>query len=52
VTTSGTRYVIVGIRALVDPNHEADLHKVHRLQDAVAVRQDDAGSFDIQSGTR
>jgi hypothetical protein len=43
----GTRYVMVAIRTLVDPNDDADLDTVHALQDAVAVRQDDPGSFDI-----
>jgi hypothetical protein len=43
----GTRYVMVAIRTLVDPNDDADLEKVHALQDAVAARQDDIGGFDI-----
>ncbi len=43
----GTRYVMVAIRTLVDPNDDADLAKVHALQDAVAVQQDSPGSFDI-----
>ena len=43
----GTRYVMVIIRTLVDPNDEADLTAVHALQDAVAVQQDDTGGFDI-----
>ncbi len=43
----GTRYVMVAIRILVDPNDDADLEQVHALQDAVAVQQDDIGSFDI-----
>jgi hypothetical protein len=43
----GTRYAMIALRTLVDPNDEADLAKVHALQDAVAVQQDSAGSFDI-----
>ena len=43
----GTRYVAVAIRTLVNPNDEADLDDVHALQDAIAVQQDDAGSFEI-----
>lgn len=43
----GTRYVLALIRTLVDPNDDADMNTVHRLQDAVAVHQDDAGSFEI-----
>jgi hypothetical protein len=45
----GTRYVMVAIRTLVDPNDDADVDTVHALQDAVAVHQDDIGSFDIPS---
>jgi hypothetical protein len=43
----GTRYVVVVVRTLVDPNDDADVDAVHMLQDAIAVRQDDTGSFDI-----
>ncbi|OBH04982.1 MULTISPECIES: DUF1254 domain-containing protein [unclassified Mycobacterium] len=43
----GTRYVMVAIRTLVDPDDAADLDAVHALQDAIAVRQDDAGDFEI-----
>jgi hypothetical protein len=43
----GTRYVTVAIRTLVDPNDDADLDAVHALQDAIAVRQNATGSFDI-----
>jgi hypothetical protein len=35
----GTRYVLFGIRTLVDPEDAADLQKVHKLQDAVAASQ-------------
>jgi len=43
----GTRYVMVAIRTLVDPNDDADVDTVHTLQDAVAVKQDSPGSFEI-----
>lgn len=43
----GTRYVLVAIRTLVDPTDDADLNAVHALQDAIAVHQDGAGSFDV-----
>ncbi len=43
----GTRYVMVAIRTLVDPNDDADVNEVHALQDAVAVKQDSSGSFEI-----
>ena len=35
----GTRYVLVGVRTLVDPNDPADVEKVHALQDALKVEQ-------------
>jgi hypothetical protein len=43
----GTRYVMVAIRILVNPNDNADLDAVHALQDAVELRQRDTGSFDV-----
>jgi hypothetical protein len=45
----GTRYVATPVRILVDPNDPADISAVHTLQDAVAVKQDNAGSFDVPS---
>ena len=35
----GTRYVIVGIRTLVNPDDPRDLEEVHALQDAIKVNQ-------------
>lgn len=43
----GTRYVMLALRALVDPNDPADLAAVHDLQDAVTVEQAAAGHFDV-----
>jgi hypothetical protein len=43
----GTRYVLVAIRTLVNPNDDADLDEVHALQDAIATMQDDTGSFEV-----
>jgi hypothetical protein len=43
----GTRYVIIGIRTLVDPNDPKDLDQVHALQDAVKIEQKSPGTFDI-----
>lgn len=43
----GTRYVMLALRTLVDPNDPADLAAVHALQDGVVVEQAAAGSFDI-----
>ena len=35
----GTRYMLVGVRILVDPNDSADVEKVHALQDALKIDQ-------------
>jgi hypothetical protein len=35
----GTRYVIVAIRILVDPNDPKDIDAVHALQDAIKISQ-------------
>ena len=35
----GTRYVMLGIRTLVDPNDPKDVEQVHRLQDAMKIDQ-------------
>jgi hypothetical protein len=44
----GTRYVLVGIRTLVDPNDPDDLKQVHALQDAIQVSQPGGpGKFEI-----
>ncbi|TBY08155.1 DUF1254 domain-containing protein [Rhizobium laguerreae] len=44
----GTRYVLVGIRTLVDPNDPKDLDAVHALQDAIKVEQPGGpGKFEI-----
>lgn len=43
----GTRYVVVGIRTLVDPANLEDVKKVHALQDAIKVEQAGAGKFEI-----
>jgi hypothetical protein len=43
----GTRYVMVAIRTLVNPDDETDLDEVHALQDTIAVRQDHTGGFEI-----
>lgn len=43
----GTRFVLVGIRILVDPADPADLATVHALQDAITVNQAHSGSFEI-----
>ena len=43
----GTRYVLVGVRTLVDPSDPADIAKVHALQDAIKVEQKSAGKFEV-----
>lgn len=44
----GTRYVVAGIRTLVDPKDPNDVQAVHALQDAITVSQPGGpGSFDI-----
>ena len=45
----GTRYMMVGIRTLVNPEDPSDLAKVHALQDAVRVEQKAQGSFEHPS---
>ena len=43
----GTRYVMVGVRTLVDPNDPKDLQQVHTLQDAIKVSQPNPGKFEV-----
>ncbi|WP_348644632.1 DUF1214 domain-containing protein [Starkeya sp. ORNL1] len=44
----GTRYVVAGIRILVDPNDAKDVAAVHALQDAIKVSQPGGpGSFEV-----
>jgi hypothetical protein len=43
----GTRYVLVAIRTLVDPNDPKDLDEVHKLQDSIKVSQKDAGNLEL-----
>jgi hypothetical protein len=43
----GTRYVVVAVRTLVDPNDAKDLEEVHRLQDAITVQQDKQGKLEL-----
>ncbi len=43
----GTRYVVVGIRTLVDPNNPEDVKQVHMLQDAIQVSQQAPGKLEL-----
>ena len=45
----GTRYVLIGIRTLVDPSDPKDLAEVHALQDAVSVSQQGTGTLELPS---
>lgn len=48
----GTRYVLVALRTLVDPNDPNDVVKVHDLQDAVKVDQQNPGRFEVPNWDR
>jgi len=44
----GTRYALVGIRTLADPNDPADLEAAHKLQDAISFSQPGGpGKFEV-----
>ncbi len=44
----GTRYAVVGVRTLVDPNDKKDVATVHGLQDAIRLSQPGGpGTFDV-----
>jgi hypothetical protein len=43
----GTRYMVVGIRTLVDPNSADDFKQAHALQDAIKVSQRDSGLLEL-----
>jgi hypothetical protein len=46
----GTRYVLIGIRTLVNPSDPEDLEAVRSLQDAIRVDQPDgSGKFEVPS---
>lgn len=43
----GTRYVVAGIRTLVDPSDPKDVQQVHALQDALKASQKSPGKFEV-----
>jgi hypothetical protein len=43
----GTRYVLMAVRTLVDPNDPVDIDAVHALQDAITAEQAGVGSFEV-----
>lgn len=44
---AGSRYVLVAVRTLVNPEDPKDLDQVHALQDAIKVQQKTEGKFEI-----
>lgn len=49
----GTRYVLVAVRTLVDPNNPQDMRAAHALQDAIRVSQPGGpGRFDVPAWDR
>jgi hypothetical protein len=45
---AGTRYILIALRTLADPNNPADIQEVHALQDAVKVNQPEGpGTFEV-----
>ena len=44
----GTRYVMIGIRTLVDPSNPGDIKAAHDLQDALKVEQKSPGKFEVR----
>jgi len=46
--TTGTRYISIGVRILVDPENPKDIQQVHALQDAITISQPGGpGRFEI-----
>src|SRR5580765_1870848 len=43
----GTRYMLAGIRTLVDPADPKDIAAVHALQDGITAEQQSPGRFDV-----
>lgn len=48
----GTRYMLAGIRTLVDPNDPRDVQAVHALQDAIKIDQRSPGSLELPNWDR
>ncbi len=45
--TVGTRYMVAGVRTFVNPDDPADIKQVHALQDALQIKQDKNGTFEV-----
>ncbi|MCA1401221.1 DUF1254 domain-containing protein [Bradyrhizobium sp. BRP56] len=43
----GTRYALIALRTLVDPNDPKDVESVHALQDAIKISQKNSGKFEV-----
>ncbi|NLS69510.1 DUF1254 domain-containing protein [Bradyrhizobium brasilense] len=43
----GTRYALIALRTLVDPNDPKDVETVHALQDAIKISQKSPGKFEV-----
>jgi len=43
----GTRYVLLGLRTLVDPGDPKDVAQVHALQEAIKISQASAGKWEV-----
>ena len=43
----GTRYMVMGIRALVDPSDPEDIEQVHALQNEIRVSQSNPGRLEL-----
>jgi hypothetical protein len=48
----GTRYMLVGIRTLINPNDPKDVQQVHKLQDAISIEQKSAGTLELPNWDR
>ncbi|WP_434664186.1 DUF1254 domain-containing protein [Paraburkholderia sp. A3BS-1L] len=48
----GTRYVLMGVRILANPDDPVDMRRAHALQDAIEVSQRDVGSFEVPNWDR
>ena len=46
---AGTRYILIGLRTLVDPGDPKDVEQVHALQDAGKISQAASGKFEVPS---
>jgi hypothetical protein len=43
----GTRYVLAGIRTLINPRDPADMKQAHAVQNAIQVNQKSSGTFEV-----